>query len=63
MEKKTDCVCRRIIDKTDKNWKRISFNDFGVQYSQEFINAKKKEKILWKKNLLSQRSMRNLKEE
>lgn len=63
MEKRTYCVCRRVIDKSGYNWKRISFNDFGVQYSQDLIDAKKKEKILWKKNLLSQKSMMNLKEE
>lgn len=63
MEKRTYCVCRRVIYKSGYNWKRISFNDFGVQYSQDLIDAKKKEKILWKKNLLSQKSMMNLKEE
>lgn len=51
-----DHICRRAIDTSAKNWKRISFNDFGIQYSQNFIIAKKKEKMLWK-NLFSQKSM------
>lgn len=62
MEKRTDYKCRKKIDESVINWKRISFNDFGVQYSQDFIDEKKKEKILWK-NLLLRKSMTNLKEE
>lgn len=57
-----DYVSRRLIDKSSKNWKRISFNDFGVIYPQDFIDAKKEEKELWK-NLLLQKSMIGLKEE
>ena len=45
MEKRTDYKCRKKIDESVINWKRISFNDFGVQYSQDFIDEKKKEKI------------------
>ncbi len=39
-----DNICRRVIDTSIKNWERISLNDFGTQYSQNFIAAKKKEK-------------------
>lgn len=62
MKQKSDCICRKIIDKPAKNWKRISFNDFGVRYSNTFIDEKQKEKMLWK-NLFSQKSIINLKEE
>lgn len=55
-------VYRRTIDKSVKNWKRISLNDFGVRYSKNFIDAKEREKMLWK-NLFSQKSMIDLKEE
>lgn len=57
-----DYIHRRTIDKSSKNWKRISFNDFGVRYSQDFIDEKKKEKMLWK-NWFLQKSTINLKEE
>ncbi|MCM1232111.1 MAG: hypothetical protein NC489_18475 [Ruminococcus flavefaciens] len=55
-------VCRRTIDTSNKNWKRMSFNDFGTRYSQNFIVAKKKEQRLWK-NLFLQKHMMNLMEE
>ena len=34
---------KRYIDDKNKNWKRISLNDFGVRYSKDFIDAKEKE--------------------
>lgn len=57
-----DKKLRLIVDIRSKNWKRISFNDFGVKYSQDFVEVKKKEKKLWK-NLFLQKSMIGLKEE
>ena len=35
---------KRFIDDKTKNWKRISWNDFGVRYSKDFIDAKEREK-------------------
>lgn len=37
-------VYRRTIDKSAKNWKRISFNDFGIKYSQSFQERMKNAK-------------------
>ncbi len=56
-----DNICKRVTD-TSKNRERISLNDFGMQYSQNFIVAKKKEKRLWK-NLFLQKHMMGLMEE
>lgn len=53
---------KRFIDDKTKNWKRISLNDFGTRYSKNFIDTKKREKMLWK-NLFSQKSMIDSKEE
>ncbi len=57
-----ECRLRHVITTSTKKWKRISFNDFGVKYPQDFIEAKRNEKTLWK-NLFLQKSMTNLKEE
>lgn len=66
-EEHTDIVVinrqpKRFIDDKTKNWKRISLNDFGTRYSKDFIDAKEREKMLWK-NLFSQKSMIDSKEE
>lgn len=53
---------RSLVDDKNRNWQRISLNDFGVRYSQDFVEYKKKEKVLWK-NLFSQKHMTSLKEE
>jgi len=39
-----DNIYRRVIDTSIKNWEKISLNDFGVQYSQNFIITKRKRK-------------------
>lgn len=49
---------RKLINPTNKNWPRISINDFGIRYSQDFIDTKKKEKVLWKNSFL-QKSIGN----
>lgn len=53
---------RKLVNLTNKNWLRISINDFGIRYSQDFIDTKKKEKVLWKNSFL-QKSIGNSQEE
>lgn len=40
----TDKKYRCLVDDKTKNWKRISLNDFGVEYSKDFQERMKNSK-------------------